>query len=220
MMHRDSLGSVQRIEPGAVNLMIAGRGIVHSERTPDELKHTERRLHGLQLWVALPQASEECAPSFAHTCAEDIPEVSAAGVRVRVLIGSACGVTSPVQTPMPTLYVDITLEAGAEFELPGWADEMALYALDNEIEFNGEALPAHTMGVLSSPGRLANRSGAAARLVVIGGAPLDGHRFIWWNFVSSNRDRIARAASDWQAGLFDSVPGESERIELPARKFD
>jgi redox-sensitive bicupin YhaK (pirin superfamily) len=220
MMHRDSLGTVQRIEPGAVNLMIAGRGIVHSERTPDDLKHAVRRLHGLQLWVALPQASEECAPSFAHTCAEDIPEVSAAGVRVRVLIGSACGVTSPVQTPMPTLYVDITLEAGAEFELTRWADEMALYATDNAVEFNGEALPAHTMAVLSGVGRLANRSGAAARLVVIGGAPLDGHRFIWWNFVSSNRDRIARAASDWQAGLFDSVPGESERIELPARKFD
>jgi len=221
MVHRDSLGSVQRIEPGAVNWMNAGRGIVHSERTPDEWRHTERRMHGLQLWVALPQAHEESVPTFAHTPAADIPEVVVEGATVRVLVGAAWGATSPVQTLMPTLYLDIRLPAGQSLNLPRLADEAALYAVAQPLTLDGAAVAEHTMVVLGDgAATVANASDAEARFVVIGGAALDAHRFMWWNFVSSAKARITQAAKDWEAGLFKSVPGDDqERIELPARRL-
>ncbi len=219
MMHRDSLGTVQRIEPGAINWMTAGRGIVHSERTPDDLRQVDRHSHGLQLWVALPQADEECAPSFTHTSAADIPEVQLGGAAVRVLIGSAWGVTSPVRTPAPTLYLDISLQPGASLDLPELAEEMATYAVDQPVGLNDETQAVHTMVVLDGPTRLTNHGGEPARVVVIGGAALDGPRFIWWNFVSSSRERIKHAADRWESGSFDAVPGETERIELPARRL-
>ena len=224
MMHRDNLGTVQRIEPGAINWMSAGRGIVHSERTPDDLKHADRHTHGLQLWVALPQAQEESAPTFAHTPAADIPEVVVDGVAIRVLVGSAWGVTSPVQPLSPTLYLDIRLAAGQSLNLPPQlAEEAAVYAIDQPLTLDGESVAAHTMVVLNTeqPGLLANASDTdEARLVVIGGAALDGHRFIWWNFVSSQKERIVQAAHDWDAGLFKSVPGDDqERIDLPAKRL-
>jgi redox-sensitive bicupin YhaK (pirin superfamily) len=220
MMHRDSLGTVQRIEPGAVNWMTAGRGIAHSERTPDELRHQARPLHGLQLWVALPQDQEECAPSFQHVAASDIPQVSQEGAIIRVIAGQAWEAASPVRTASPTLYLDVRLQAGASLDLPPLAKDMAVYALDQPLWLGDDAtpLPTHTMAVLDGATRLRNETAGPSRLVVIGGEPLDGPRFIWWNFVSSQKARITQAARDWDAGLFKRVPGDDERIELPARR--
>ena len=218
MMHRDSTGVVQRIEPGAVNLMTAGRGIVHSERTPQDLLGVERRSHGLQLWLAVPSEHEEDAPSFQHVPATAIPACELDGVLLRVLIGSAWGLKSPVRTLSPTLYVDINfpLASGASLAIPAAAEERALYSTDHDIELDGTLVPAHTMVVLeagSEPVLAAPRGG---RIMLIGGTPL-GHRFMVWNFVSSRKDRIVAAQDDWQAQRFERVPGETEFIPLPAR---
>ncbi len=220
MMHRDSLGFVQRIEPGAINLMTAGRGIVHSERTPDDLRDKTRRTHGLQLWCALPEAHEDDAPSFVHTAAEHLPEVALDGIALRVLIGSAFGATSPVATHSETLYLMLDCEPGAALVLPalgaGTAPERALYGVDAGFELDGEAVPPFTLAVLE-PGRTPTlRTPAAGRIALIGGASL-GPRFIVWNFVSSQREKIEQALADWQAQRFDPVPGETEFIPLPAR---
>jgi redox-sensitive bicupin YhaK (pirin superfamily) len=213
MLHRDSTGVVQRIEPGAINWMTAGRGIVHSERSPEDLRQVTRRNHGLQLWAALPLADEEAAPSFAHTPASAIPVIHSDGATVRVLIGQAYGRASPVATRSPTLYLDITLRAGATLQLP-MAAERALYAVDAAFTLDGEALPAQQMVVLQ-PGEQPRLGAAAdARVVLIGGEPL-GHRFMVWNFVSSRKERIVQAQDDWRAQRFDPVPGETEFIPLP-----
>lgn len=215
IMHRDSLGTEQRIEPGAINWMTAGSGIVHSERTPEDLLGRKRRTHGLQLWAALPREHEEAPAAFSHTPADRIPEVQLDGARVRVLVGTALGRTSPVPTFADTLYLDVHLDAGAAIELDRLPDETALYAPIGAIEIDGEAVAANTMAMLE-PGaavRVSSREGA--RFVVIGGAPLDGKRFIFWNFVSSSRERIEQAAHDWEADRFVAVPGETERIPLP-----
>jgi redox-sensitive bicupin YhaK (pirin superfamily) len=213
---------VQRIEPGAINWMTAGRGIVHSERTPDASRGMARRSHGLQLWVALPAADEEITPSFSHTPEHAIPGWAWAGVEARVLVGSAFGVTSPVPTRSPTLYVDLQLARGASIELPAdLANERAVYAVDGACMLDATALAPQTMAVL--PEGQAVRLTApdqATRCVLIGGQPL-GHRFIWWNFVSSRKDRIVQAADDWAAhpnAVFPQVPGESEFIPLPERR--
>ena len=219
MMHRDSTGVVQRIEPGAINLMTAGRGIVHSERTPKDLLGVERRSHGLQLWLAVPAEHEEDAPAFQHVGAGQIPARDVDGVLVRVLIGGAFGLVSPVQPVSPTLYLDLNfgLASGATLALPAAAEERALYSVDHDVELDGERLPACTMAVLE-PGtepRLAAPRGA--RVVLIGGTPL-GHRYIVWNFVSSRKERIAKAQDDWEAQRFERVPGETEFIPLPPRR--
>jgi len=193
IMHRDSLGTEQRIEPGAINWMTAGSGIVHSERTPEDLLGRKRCTHGLQLWAALPREHEEAPAAFSHTPADRIPEVQLDGARVRVL----------------------HLNAGAAIELDRLPDEAALYAPIGAIEIDGEAVAANTMAMLE-PGaavRVSSREGA--RFVVIGGEPLDGKRFIFWNFVSTSRERIEQAAHDWEADRFVAVPGETERIPLP-----
>jgi redox-sensitive bicupin YhaK (pirin superfamily) len=238
ILHRDSLGSVQTIEPGAVNWMTAGRGIVHSERRPPALAERDYDNHGLQLWVALPAEHEEAAPQFVHTPAQDIPEVQVNGATVRVLVGAAFGVRSPVATLSPTLYLDIELPAGAVFSLPPLAPEMAIYAVDGDLELVGGAaaggtdalVPRHTMAVLpvatdkdAAPLPLQLRSaaskGAGTRWVVVGGAPLDGPRHMWWNFVSSRKERIVQAARDWEAQTMGQVPGETEFIPLPEQRF-
>lgn len=216
MMHRDSTGAVQRIEPGAINWMTAGRGIVHSERTPDDLRHVERRSHGLQLWAAVPEAHEEDAPSFEHTPAGAIPELQRDGVTLRVLIGRAFGVESPVKTLSPTLYLDLACAPGAALAIPDAAPERALYSVDAPFELDGQAVPAFTMAVLAPGSEPLLRTKAGARIALIGGAPL-GHRFIVWNFVSSRRERIVAAQDDWAAQRFERVPGETEFIPLPAR---
>ena len=215
IMHRDSLGTEQRIEPGAINWMTAGSGIVHSERTPEDLLERSRRTHGLQLWAALPRAHEEAPAAFSHTPADQIPEVSLDGAMVRVLVGTALGKTSPVPTFAETLYLDVHLDAGAAIELDNLPKEAALYAPFGAIEVDGEPNAVNTMAMLEPGAAVRVSSGEGARFVVIGGAPLDGKRFIFWNFVSSSRERLEQAARDWEADRFVPVPGETERIPLP-----
>ncbi len=216
MMHRDSTGVVQRIEPGAINWMTAGRGIVHSERTPDDLRSVARRSHGLQLWAALPAAHEEDAPGFSHTPAAAIPSVVVEGVQVRVLIGSAFGLSSPVPTLSPTLYLDFVLSGGAALSVPAAAPERALYGIDTPFTLDGEVVQPGVMVVLPEGAEPRVQAQQAARVVLIGGAPL-GHRFMWWNFVSSRKERIVQAGDDWAAQRFEPVPGETEFIPLPQR---
>ena len=219
MMHRDSTGVVQRIDPGAINWMTAGRGIVHSERTPKELLGVERRSHGLQLWVGLPEASEEDAPSFQHVDAGSVPATEVDGVLVRVLVGSAFGLASPVKTLSPTLYVDIAFEpaTGAALPIPAAAEERALYSVDHDIELDGERVPARTMTVLEPGEQPLLTAPRGARVVLVGGAPI-GHRFMVWNFVSSRKERIVEAQDAWEAQRFEKVPGETEFIPLPPRR--
>ncbi len=216
MQHADSTGAVQRIEPGAVNWMTAGRGIVHSERTPPDLRGRARRSHGLQLWVALPVDDEELPCSFTHTPAAELPELEVGGARVRVLLGSAFGAQSPVAVRSPMLYLDITLAAGDALPVP-LAEERAVYVVAGEVALDGAPVPAHTMVLLAPEDEPLLSAGSDARVAVIGGAPL-GHRHVWWNFVSSRKERIQQAADDWQAGRFDPVPGETEFIPLPERR--
>jgi redox-sensitive bicupin YhaK (pirin superfamily) len=221
MQHRDSTGVVQRIEPGAINLMSAGRGIVHSERTPDDLRSVPRRSHGLQLWLALPEADEEVAPAFSHTPETAIPRWAWGGVSARVLIGSAFGVMSPVRTHSPTLYIDLQLARGAQLVLsPQWAEERALYAVDGACRIGEQTVAPQTMAVLPAGQEVQLSAEENMRCVLIGGAPL-GPRFMWWNFVSSRKERIAQAAEAWAMqpnDTFPQVAGESEFIPLPERR--
>ena len=217
MLHRDSLGVVQRIDPGAVNWMTAGRGIVHSERTPDDLRDVARRIHGLQLWVGLPQANEEDAPSFAHTSAADIPELRDGAVLLRLLVGQAFGMVSPVRTLSPTLYADLAVAAGGSLRIAAAAPERALYAVDGVFELDGLAVPPHTMATLPAGREPLLRSRDGARIVLVGGEPL-GHRHMVWNFVSSRKERIVAAQDDWEAQRFAAVPGETVFIPLPPRR--
>jgi redox-sensitive bicupin YhaK (pirin superfamily) len=219
MMHRDSLGSQQLIEPGAINWMTAGRGIVHSERRPDHLRDARYMNHGLQLWTALPLAHEEAEPSFSHTPADAIPECSVGDGRVRVLVGEAFGERSPVPSLSPALYLDLWLPAGGRIELPPLAQEQALYPVQGGVEVDGQPLPEKTMALLQ-PGQPATVFAAAgARLVLVGGEPLDAPRHLWWNFVSSRKDRILQASADWEAMRMGTVPGDPEFIPLPPTRF-
>ena len=217
MLHRDSTGVVQRIEPGAINWMTAGRGIVHSERTPDELRGHTRNSHGFQLWAALPAEHEEDAPSFSHTPASAIPELQTGGATVRVLVGTAFGLTSPVHTWSPTLYLALDLAPGAQLALPAAAVERGVYSVDAPVQVGDTSLAAGQMLVLPEGQEPVLRTTQATRVMLLGGAPL-GHRFIVWNFVSSRKERIVQAQDDWQAQRFPTVPGETEFIPLPARR--
>ena len=214
MMHRDSTGVTQRIEPGAINWMTAGRGVVHSERTPDDLRGVERRSHGLQLWAALPAEHEEDAPSFHHPAAADVPKVDLPGVQVRVMIGSAFGATSPTPTLSPTLYVDFALQAGASVTVPDAAEERALYGVDTAFTVDGVEVPAQTMVIVPAGVEPVLSAAEASRVVLVGGQPL-GQRHMWWNFVSSRKERIAQAVEDWEAQRMGHVAGETEFIPAP-----
>ena len=214
MMHRDSLGSAQLIEPGAINWMTAGRGIVHSERRPEHLRQREYVNHGLQLWTALPREHEEDEPAFSHTPAAAIPEVRVGGARVRVLVGDAVGERSPVPALSRTVYLDVSLAPGASLDLPALAAELAVYAVQGDLLVADEAVAQGSLAVLESrPMRLESAGGA--RLVLIGGDALDGPRHLWWNFVSSRRERIIQASADWQEQRMGQIPGEHEYIPLP-----
>ena len=217
MEHRDSLGTLQRIEPGAINWMTAGRGIVHSERTPKDLVGVPHRTHGLQLWAALPKVHEEDEPSFSHTPAAAIPEMEVDGARVRVLIGSAFGHASPVKTFSQTLYLDVSLKAGQQLALASLPAEAAVYPVSGSVEVDGAAVPQNTMALLDTSSSQRVTALTDAQFVIIGGEPLDGQRFLFWNFVSSSKERLIKAADDWEAQRFDRVPGETEFIPLPKR---
>jgi len=216
IMHRDSLGNAQAIEPGAINWMTAGRGIVHSEREPDALRGTSYGLHGIQLWAALPITREEIEPSFVHTPADAIPATQVDDAQVRVLIGSAFGLTSPVATFAQTLYLDIQLPANGVLNLPALAPEMAVYAIDAPLQVGDGNVAVHALGLLDGATHI--RASDAARFVVIGGEPLESHRFMWWNFVSSRKERIEQAAADWEAQKMGKIEGDSEFIPLPPFK--
>ncbi len=213
IMHRDSLGFVQPIQAGAVNLMTAGRGIVHSERAGSDLETTSR-LHGIQSWMALPTDQEETAPEFVHYPANDLPELEQDGLQVRVIIGEAYGVRSPVKSYSPMLYLECRAKQGSTMTLPDSYDEQAVYVVSGEIAIDGQRLASGVMGVMS-PGRKSQiTANTDCRAMVIGGAPV-GPRHIWWNFVSSSRERIERAKLDWQHKRFAMVAGDSEFIPLP-----
>jgi redox-sensitive bicupin YhaK (pirin superfamily) len=214
--HRDSLGFCQAIRPGAINWMTAGRGIVHSERTSAEKRADEMRLDGIQLWVALPKEHEETEPSFIHHPAATIPSFSVGGAEVRVLIGEGWGEKSPVATLHPTFYADVQLAAGSELKVPAYMPERAVYVASGQVSVGAQGLVERRMAVLSEGATVRLKAESASRVMLIGGEPLDGQRHIWWNFVSSSKERIERAKDDWQQGRFPLVPGdEDERLPLP-----
>ena len=215
--HRDSIGSDQVIEPGAVNWMSAGRGIVHSERRPERLCDSVYRNHGLQLWAALPAALEESDPSFTHVAADDIPATTHGGVTVRVLIGEVFGVRSPVPAAGGTVFLDVAMPAGSRLELPALAEELAVYPVEGGVSVDGERLQQAEMSVLPGDTGCVLEADAAVRLVVVGGNALVEHRFLWWNFVSTRKERVAQAARDWAAGAMGGVAGDDEFIPLPDR---
>lgn len=217
IVHRDSLGTAMPIRPGAVNLMTAGRGIVHSERTAAGRRDGGETLHGLQLWVALPAAAEEMAPAFAHTAASDIPELRENALVLRVIAGALHGLRSPVATTWDTLFADVRLDAGARLPLDAGQEERAIYVIAGEIEIGGDRHGPERLLVLRSGDVVTVRAVSDAHFAIVGGAAMDGPRHVWWNFVSSRKDRIEAAKADWKAGRFDTVPGDSEEfIPLPA----
>jgi hypothetical protein len=216
IVHRDSLGSAMPIRPGAVNWMTAGRGIVHSERTAPDRRDGSEPLHGLQLWVALPANDEETAPAFAHTAAKDIPELRDNGLVLRVIAGTLHGLQSPVVTSWETVCADAHLQAGTTLPLGADHEERAVYVIAGDVEIGGDRHGAERLLVLKPGDRIEVKAVTDAHVVVVGGAAMDGPRHIWWNFVSSRKERIEAAKADWKAGRFDVVPGDTtEFIPLP-----
>lgn len=216
LLHRDSLGNEQIIRPGAINLMVAGRGIVHSERQREQVKAKGNRLEGLQLWLALPEADEEVEPAFHHYSSEEIPQAVIDGVSVSVLIGEAYGLRSPVRSFAKTLYVEAILKKGQCLTLPDGVSERALYIVSGCLTVMDNRVNHNNLAVLNSERGITVKAEQDSRLAVIGGDPV-GSRHIWWNFVSSRKARIEQAKRDWRSGNFANVPGdEGEYIPLPA----
>jgi redox-sensitive bicupin YhaK (pirin superfamily) len=216
--HRDSLGTFLPIRPGEVNWMTAGRGIVHSERTAPERRVNGDTLHGLQCWVALPADKEEIEPSFFHRNADELPLVTDNGFTARVIAGEAFGARSPVVTASETVFADVTMEAGTTIPLDADYEERAIYVVSGEIEIAGDRFTGPKLLVFRPGDRIAVRAVTASHIAILGGAALEGPRHIWWNFVSSRKDRIEQAKEDWKAARFDIVPGdEKEFIPLPER---
>ncbi|MEW9625302.1 pirin family protein [Rhodanobacter geophilus] len=214
--HRDSLGSLADIRPGAVNWMTAGGGIVHSERTPPEARIAGQRLHGIQVWVALPRDHAEIAPEFHHHEADALPRVRRPGVELVLITGTGWGEASPVKVYAPMYFAEARLDAGAELALPAEHAEHGVHVIEGELAWSGLTLEAGRMAVQAgtSPPPLKARS--ASRVMLFGGAPLDGERHLWWNFVAASRERIEQAKADWREGRFPRVPGdEDEFIPLP-----
>ncbi|MER8366190.1 pirin family protein [Mesorhizobium sp. M0306] len=214
--HRDSLGTEMVIQPGDVNLMTAGRGIVHSERTPEELRGAPMSVSGLQTWLALPDGKEEVAPVFENTAAPRLPEIDAEGVSGRIVIGAFSGLRSPVATASDTLYVDLRLAPGASVKIPAEAEERAIYTLEGAVSISGDSFPAERLLVFRPGDEIVVSSEGGAHFMLFGGASLGSKRYIWWNFVSSSKERIEQAKEEWKTGRFDIVPGdEQEFIPLP-----
>lgn len=216
LVHRDSLGYAQEIRPGEVNWMTAGSGIAHSERTPERLKGASNRLYGLQIWMALPKAYEETDPTFQHYEADDLPVIEGEGVRAIVVAGTAWGKKAPVSVFSETLYVDLRLSAGASCDVEKDHEERAIYLLSGRVEIAGQIFEPGAMLVLKPDTRIAVMAHEDTHLVLIGGAKVDGPRHIWWNFVSSSKERIEQAKADWREGRFAKVVGDEEEfIPLP-----
>ncbi|KAA9132602.1 pirin family protein [Marinihelvus fidelis] len=215
--HRDSLGNALPIRPGAVNWMVAGRGIVHSERTDDAERARQANLHGIQLWVGLPLELEETKPSFRHYPAEDIPGKVENGLDIRVITGDEFGLSSPVETQSPMFYTAVKAEQPSTLTLPARSDERAVYVAHGRVRLGGETVEAGQMALITDPGDLAMGIDAGAMFLYFGGQPLKGPRYKHWNFVSSSRERISQARDDWAEGRFDPVPGDDEFIPLPEK---
>lgn len=214
ILHRDSLGNIETIRPNEINWMTAGQGIVHSERTPPEIRSAGHTLHALQLWVALPVADEETEPAFYHYDTAELPEVINPNKSMRVMIGEAFGAISPVRTWSPTLYVEVNLKAGASVTLPDHVEERAVYTVAGAVNAKTTVLPLHTMVVFDRSPEVELVAQEDTRLVIIGGTPV-GKRTIWWNLVASRKELIEKAKENWREGRFPKVPGETEFIPLP-----
>jgi len=214
LTHRDSLGTVIDIAPGAVNWMTAGRGIAHSERTPTALRASGHLMHGIQSWVALPEAHAEDAPAFAHHPAATLPTITFDGARRTLIAGNAFHATSPVAALSSMFYIDVEAEADARVELPSDHDERAAYVVSGSIEIDGERFGAGQMLAFAAGAAASFTATTAARVMLFGGEPL-GEVHVFWNFVSRSQDRIEKAKADWRAGRFAAVPGETEFIPLP-----
>ncbi len=223
-MHRDTLGSAQEIRPGDVNWMTAGRGIAHSERTGEEMRAAGHRLHGIQTWVGLPEQDQETAPAFQHFAAQDLPVRDSGDARLRMVAGEAFGLSAPVKTFSPIFYAELLLQPGGGFVVTPDHPERAVFVVDGEIQLGGSGTDHHgirnhgpgAMLLLDEGEEAALYSDGAARLMLLGGAPLDGPRHIWWNFVSSSKERIEQAKADWREGRFGTIPGDDrEFIPLP-----
>jgi len=215
--HRDSLGSYATIRPGAVNLMTAGRGIVHSERTPQAERESGTRLYGMQTWLALPERLEEMDPAFESVAASALPVIGDNGVNARVIMGSLWGATAPTTCHAETINADIALEAGGSIPIDAEADERALMLIGGEASADGEQLELYALHVLRPGKAMTLRSAAGGRVMLMGGETM-GKRHVWWNFVSSRRDRIEQAKEDWNEGRFPKVPGdEKEFIPIPEK---
>ncbi len=217
VMHRDSLGTALPIRPGELNWMTAGRGIVHSERTPPELRTHVSKLFGIQSWVALSAKDEETTPDFVHYPADEMPVLTGEGKSVRIIAGSILGASSPVRTSTATFYADAALDAGASLPLDPDYEERAVYTVSGEIEIAGDVFGPARLLVFRPGDRIRITARSAARFMLLGGDPMDGPRYIWWNFVSSRKERIEHAKADWKAARFDTVPGETEFIPLPEK---
>ena len=216
IFHRDSLGSEQPIAPGELNWMTAGRGIVHSERTIAAELANERRLFGIQSWVALPKKYEDTAPGFAHVAMEKLPLIEDRGIRARVVAGSLYGATSPVKTHSDLFYADVQMQAGSALPLPVEHEERGVYVAEGEIEVAEQVFETGRLLVFRPGDAITIRARSTARLMLLGGEPMDGPRYIWWNFVASSKDKIEAAKDDWKQARFGIVPGdEAEFIPLP-----
>ena len=214
--HRDSLGTEMVIEPGDVNLMTAGRGIVHSERSPEELRGGPMSISGLQTWIALPDDKEEIAPVFQNTARADLPLIDAEGITGRVVIGSFHGWTAPVAAYSDTLYADLTIAPGARLQIPAEAEERAIYVLEGDVAIEGDSFPADRLIAFRPGAEIVVSSARGAHLMLFGGESLGSRRYIWWNFVSSSKERIEQAKEEWRTGRFDIVPGDEEEfVPLP-----
>ena len=217
ILHQDSLGVRQPIRPGDVNWMIAGRGIVHSERTPQALRAQGAALWGLQSWLALPQPDEELAPSFRHHPAAELPQASFGGAKLRLIAGTLFGLRSPVKTLSALFYAEATLDQGARLELAPEHEERGAYVVDGQISVDGQEFPRGRLVAFRSGVHVVLGARTPARVMLLGGQTL-GARHIWWNFVSSSRERIEQAKQDWKAGRFAAVPGDPEFIPLPEER--
>ena len=215
--HRDTLGFDQDINPGDVNWMTAGRGIAHSERTPQALREGEHPLHGMQTWVALPKAHEEVEPAFHHHDAARLPQIEHGGAVLRVIAGRAWGEESPVKVFADTFNVAVDLPADAEVTIDDRAVERALYVLEGQAQLDGADIPEKHLALIDRGARTVLRAKTPVKAMLFGGEPLDGPRHLWWNFVSSSKERIEQAKQDWVAGRFGRIAGDDEFIPLPKR---